>query len=160
MIDGASLVAALRKSGVTDVVWIPDSYLGTWEAALASAGDIRLVRVSREGEAIALAAGLMLGGRKPIVVIQCTGLFEAGDSLRNIVHDLKLPLFLVVGLRSHLAAQRGPVADTCPQFSEPIMKTWRVPYVLLDDKSTADDLASEYRKAQGEKRAGAVVIAE
>jgi sulfopyruvate decarboxylase TPP-binding subunit len=160
MIDGTSVVAALRKCGVTDVVWIPDTYLGTWEAALSSAGDIRLIRVSREGEAIALAGGLLLGGRKPIVLIQCTGMFEAGDSLRNIVHDLKLPLFLVVGLRSQLAAQRGPVADTCPHFSEPIMKAWRVPYVLLDDKSTADDLATEYRKAQTEKRAGAALIAE
>src|SRR5262245_24756167 len=158
--DGNSVVAALRKSGVTDVVWIPDTYLGTWEAALASAGDIRLTRVSREGEAIALAAGLILGGRKPIVMIQCTGFFEAGDALRNIVHDLKLPLFLVVGLRSHLAAQRGPVPDTCPQFSEPIMKTWRVPYVVLDEKGTADDLASEYSKAQREKRAGAALLAE
>jgi hypothetical protein len=40
------------------------------------------------------------------------------------------------------------------------MKTWRVPYVLLDDKSSADDLAAEYRKAQSAKRAGAALIAE
>src|SRR5262245_9758161 len=129
MIDGPSIVAAFRKSGITDVVWIPDSHLGTWEAALASAGDIHLIRVSREGEAIALAGGLLLGGRKPIVLIQCTGLFEAGDSLRNLVHDFKLPLFLVIGLRSQLAARRGKTEDTCPTFSEPIMQAWRIPYV-------------------------------
>jgi len=100
MIDGPSLVVALRECGITHVIWIPDSELGTWDKALSSARDISLIRVCREGEAMSLAAGLMLGGKKPLVMIQCTGFFEAGDSLRNIVHDLKLPLFLVVGLRS------------------------------------------------------------
>ena len=48
-----------------------------------------------------MAAGLSLGGARPVVVCQCTGLFEAGDALRNVVHDLKLPLKLVVGVRSY-----------------------------------------------------------
>ena len=47
--------------------------------------------------------GLHLGGRQPLIVLQCTGLFEAGDALRNLIHDLKLPLFFVVGVRSELA---------------------------------------------------------
>jgi sulfopyruvate decarboxylase TPP-binding subunit len=160
MLDGPSVLAAFRKCGITDAVWIPDSYLGTWEADLSTASDLRLIRVSREGEAIALAGGLLLGGRKPIVLIQCTGLFEAGDALRNIVHDLELPLFLVVGLRSELAHRQGKSKDTCPIFAEPIMRAWRIPYVVLDEKHSADDLAAEYRRAQQEHRAGAVLIAE
>ena len=39
-----------------------------------------------------LAAGLMIGGAKPLVVVQCTGFFEAGDAVRNVVHDLELKL--------------------------------------------------------------------
>lgn len=158
--DGPAVAAALAKCGVTDVVWIPDSHLGQWEPAFAAARAFRLLRPAREGEAIALGGGLLLGGRQPIVMIQCTGLFEAGDSLRNIVHDLHLPLFLVVGLRSELAHRQGKTADTCPQFSEPIMKAWGIPYVVLDDRSTAADLAAAYQAAQQENRAGAVLIAE
>src|SRR5205823_6420689 len=58
MLDGPSVVAALKGCGVTHVVWLPDSELGLWEPALLSDPDLRLVRVCREGEAIALAAGL------------------------------------------------------------------------------------------------------
>src|SRR5262245_57104223 len=100
MFDGPSVVAALKQCDVTHVVWLPDSELGTWEGAITGLNGFPLIRVCREGEAIAVAAGLMLGGQRPVVVIQCTGLFEAGDALRNIVHDLKLPLFLIVGVRS------------------------------------------------------------
>src|SRR5438270_13668888 len=130
MLDGPAVAAALKDSGVTHVVWIPDSELGTWEQALEES--FSLVRVSREGEAFAVAAGLWLGGKKPIVLIQCTGLFEAGDALRNVVHDMKVPLFFLVGVRSYYAHQEGKTTDTCPVFTEPILQAWQIPYTVLD----------------------------
>jgi len=158
--DGPAVVAALKSCGITHVVWVPDSHIGTWEAALLAEPALQLVRVCREGEAIGVAAGLLLGGKKPIIAIQCTGLFEAGDSLRNFIHDLRLPLFLIIGLRSYYAHQQGKTGDTCPVFTEPILRAWQVPYVLFDREKTPADLAAEYRKAQAEKRAGAVLWAE
>ncbi len=160
MIDGPSLVAALKACGVTDAVWIPDSELGRWEPALRDDPDLRLIRVCREGEAFAVAAGLLLGGRRPIILIQCTGLFEAGDSLRNFVHDLKLPLFCIVGVRSWYAHQKGASTDTCPLFTEPILRAWQIPYVLLRSDSTAADVATAYQQARAEQRAGAVLLPE
>jgi sulfopyruvate decarboxylase TPP-binding subunit len=160
MLDGPSVVAALKECGVTHVIWIPDSEIGTWEPALQADPGLRLIRVCREGEAMALAGGLLLGGRKPVVIIQCTGLFEAGDALRNVVYDMKLPVFLVVGLRSYYAAQQGKTMDTCPIFAEPILQAWQIRYVLLDRRHSAADLAAAYRQAQAEKRAGAVLVAE
>ena len=160
MFDGPSVVAALKECGVTHAVWIPDTELGRWEPALRAAPDLQLIRVCREGEAIAIAAGLLLGGKRPIVLIQCTGLFEAGDALRNTLHDLKLPLFLVVGVRSYYLHQQGKSWDSCPVFTEPIMKAWQIPYVILDNRHNAADLAAAYRQAQAENRAGAVLLAE
>lgn len=160
MLDGPSIASAFTRCGITHVVWIPDSELGTWDAALASTPGLTLIRVCREGEAFAMAAGLLLGGKKPIVLIQCTGLFEAGDALRNVIHDLKLPIFFVVGVRSYYLHQQNATADTCPVFTEPIMKAWQVPYVVLDRSHHADDLAKAYLQAQKDKRAGAVLIAE
>jgi len=160
MIDGSSLVEALQGCGVTHVVWIPDSEIGTWEPALSKAPRLQLIRVCREGEAIGVAAGLILGGKSPVVMVQCTGLFEAGDALRNVVHDLKLPLFLVIGLRGYYAFQQGNTRDTCPVFTEPILRAWRLPYKLLLRESTAADIVDAYRQARAEGRAGAVVLAE
>ncbi len=160
MMDGPAVVAALKECGITHVVWIPDSEVGTWEPALAADPDVQLLRVCREGEAVAVAAGLHLGGKRPLVVIQCTGLFEAGDALRNVVHDLKLPLFFVIGVRSFYAHRDGKSTDTCPVFTEPILRAWQLPYVVLERQHTAADLAAAYQKAQVEGRAAAVLIAE
>jgi sulfopyruvate decarboxylase TPP-binding subunit len=159
-IDGPSLVAALTDCGVTHVVWIPDSELGTWEDALQGSSALQLVRVCREGEAIGVAAGLMLGGRRPVVVVQCTGLFEAGDALRNVVHDLKLPLFLIVGVRGYLAHQRGATTDTCPIFAEPFLKSWEIPHEWLAPGQTAAELVAAYGRAQSARRPAAVLLPE
>ncbi len=160
MFAGSDVVAAMKAAGVSHVVWIPDSDLGTWDAALSAAEGLTLIRVCREGEAFAIAAGLWLGGKTPIVVVQCTGLFEAGDSLRNFLHDLSLPLFVVIGVRSYKAHKAGKSLDTCPVFTEPIMNAWKVPFVVLDDTHSADDMMAEYRRARAENRASAVLLAE
>lgn len=160
MLDGPSVVAALKDCGVTHVIWIPDTELGSWEAALTGPGGLPLIRVCREGEACAVAAGLWLGGQRPIVLMQCTGFFEAGDALRNVVHDMKVPLFIVVGVRNYYLHREGKTADTCPVFTEPVLRAWQIPYLVLDNRHSAADLAAAYRQAQNENRAGAALIAE
>ncbi len=160
MIDGPSVATALKECGITHVVWVPDSDLGTWEGALLAEPGLSLVRVCREGEAIAVAGGLYLGGKRPVVVMQCTGFFEAGDSFRNFIHDLKLPLFFVVGVRSWFAHQKGATADTCPVFTEPILRAWQLPWTFLDHRHTAADLVAAYREARDAGQAAAVLLAE
>ena len=142
MIDGTTMVAALEASSFTHLVWIPDSHLGTWDAAL-SQSRLAPIRPTREGEAIGIAAGLMLGGAYPLVAIQCTGFFEAGDALRNVVHDMKLPLKLIVGVRSWRAQQTGTTADNCPHYAERLVKAWDLPCEWFDPfTATAADCTS------------------
>lgn len=136
MIDGHAIAAALEAAGFTHLVWIPDSHLGTWDAALTHS-KLQIVRPCREGEAVGIAAGLLLGGAKPLVAIQCTGFFEAGDALRNAVHDMKLPLKMLIGVRSWLAHQAGRTADNCPHFAEQLVRAWELPVSWFDPTSTA-----------------------
>ena len=132
MLDGATVVRAIESAGFTHVVWVPDSHLGTWDAALTASDRVRLIRATREGEAVGIAAGLMLGGARPLAVMQCTGVFEAGDAVRNVVHDLGLPLKLLVGVRSWRATQAGRSRDNAATFAEPLVRAWDLPAAWFD----------------------------
>ncbi|HEX3146879.1 MAG TPA: thiamine pyrophosphate-binding protein [Gemmataceae bacterium] len=147
MVEPKAAVSHLEAAGFTHVVWIPDSSLGPWESALVASQKLQLIRPCREGEAIGIAAGLILGGAKPVVVIQCTGLFEAGDALRNVVHDLKLPLKLIVGVRSYQAHLAGKSTDNCPAFTEPILRAWQLPFTILPDVDDAGFAAATWELA-------------
>lgn len=159
MFTPEEIVAAFTELGITHVVWIPDTTTGQWDNALQAAPDIQLIQVCREGEAWALAAGLYLGGAKPIVVIQCTGFFESGDAMRNIVHDYKLPIFGLVGYRSYLNASSLP-GDTCLKFTEPVLEAWALNTVFIDSEEKKPKLAEHYRACVENNVPGIALMAE
>jgi sulfopyruvate decarboxylase TPP-binding subunit len=157
MFSGEELVAELRVMGVTHVVWLPDSTLGAWDRALEVAEDIDLIRVSREAEAWGIAAGLYLGGQTPLVVMQCTGLFDSGDALRNFVFDYELPLFALIGYRSSL----NPTAnDSARTYTEPILKAWGLDYVYVREAGDLPLVREHWHRCQQAGRAGIVLIGE
>jgi sulfopyruvate decarboxylase subunit alpha len=157
MFSGTQIAAELTRLGISHVVWLPDSTLGQWEEALSTARGLKLVRVCREGEAWAIAAGLSLGGARPLVMIQCTGLFESGDSLRNALYDYGLPLFAIVGYRSAL---NPGSTDSARTFTEPNLKSWGIDYRLIDRPERLSELAAHYAACREARRPGVVLIAE
>src|SRR5438094_10204295 len=121
MFTGPEIVATLVDAAIAHVVWVPDSMTGPWEAALETSQHLKLIRVCREGEAWPLAAGLHLGGQTPLVIVQTTGLFESGDALRNVLFDLKIPIFSLIGVRNELVSDSR---DSAKMFAEPIIAAW------------------------------------
>jgi sulfopyruvate decarboxylase subunit alpha len=157
--SGEQIAALLDELHVTHVVTVPDSTIGQWQPAIESLGRTAIVRVCREGEAWQVAAGLHLGGAIPVVMIQCTGLFESGDALRNALHDWKLPIFSFIGYRSYLNQDTLP-GDTCLVFTEPVLDAWKVDYKLLTTAAQFSEIGAHFHATRGSGRPGAVVIAE
>lgn len=157
MFTGEEIVTTLEGLGITHVVWVPDSVMGQWEAALEASKIIRLVRVCREGEAWPLAAGLYLGGQMPLVVMQTTGLFESGDALRNVLFDLKLPLLAIIGVRNGLVPSSR---DSAKVYAEPILKAWGIDCVGVASFGEKPRLAGHFLACWKKGSAGAVLLAE
>jgi sulfopyruvate decarboxylase TPP-binding subunit len=158
MFSGAQIAGVLQRLGLTDVVTVPDSTIGQWEPAIEQSG-IRLLRVCREGEAWAVAGGLYLGGRRPLVMIQCTGLFESGDALRTVLHDWKLPIPSIIGYRSYLNQETLP-GDTCLTFTEPVLRAWSIDYRLITAPEQLTLMAEHLRDYAGATTPRAILIAE
>ena len=151
------VATTLANLGITHVVWLPDSAMGPWEQALDQPDKFQLVRVCREGEAWAVAAGLHLGGRRPLVMIQNTGLFESGDALRNVLFDLRLPLAALIGYRSYLVSGS---TDSARRFTEPILAAWGLDYVLVREPSELPRIVEHLSACRDAGRPGIALLAE
>jgi len=156
--SGEDVGSLLKSLGVSHVVTVPDSTIGKWEAGIEAAG-IRLVRVCREGEAWTIAGGLYLGGASPIVLIQCTGLFESGDALRNVLHEWKLPIYSIIGYRSYLNQDTLP-GDTSLVFTEPILAAWNLDVLLVTRPTQLADIGEHYRECTTDLRPGVALVGE
>ncbi len=134
-VSAGAMVDALCELGFTHALIIPDSESRLLFEALHTEPAIRVISPMREGESIAIAAGLWTGGAAPVLIIQNTGLMEAGDALRGCGVGPKVPLRLVVGWRGYAGAAAGhcPI-DSAFTYTEPLLEAWGVPaWHLMSD---------------------------
>lgn len=157
MLRASSLVEALQRNGVTHLVWLPDTETASLLQALEGQDRLSVVPIAREGEALAIAAGLWAGGKRPAVLIQSTGFFESGDSVRGIGLDLGIPMVMLVGYRGY--RKHGPVTDSAAVYLEPVLRAWGIPYSLLEDDADLYRLAEAFHHAEAEGRLVALLIA-
>ena len=174
MIHARLIVDELRRQRVTDVLGIPDNASKALLDLLATEPAIRLLTVTREGEAFAIASGLWVGGRTPVVLIQNTGLLEAGDALRGTAMRMRVPLVCLVTVRGHARmAARGlrpsaesvnaellsqPDLDSVAVLTEPTLRAWGVPWEIVSTDADLPRLAAAFRRGQEGEQPVAVLI--
>jgi sulfopyruvate decarboxylase TPP-binding subunit len=173
MSDVTPVVHALVSAGVTHVVGIPDNTSAPLFDAIARHPSIRLVTVTREGEAIALASGLWLGGASPLVVIQNTGLLESGDALRGTATRMAAAVpILVTGRGYAKLAAAGLRPDEPPPFelltradvdsaallTEPTLEAWGIPFLRCEGDDDPVEVISRVIAAAGTEGCPTAVV--
>lgn len=156
-LSARKVLDTLKQLGVTHAVWLPDSESRVMYQHLVEDPAITLVPVAREGEAIAIAAGLLVAGKGPIVMVQSTGFFESGDSVRGIALDCRLPLVLLIGYRGY-SRDRKP-QDSAALYLEPILKAWGIPYYVMESDDDIELLVRAHREAHTRPGPVAVLVA-
>jgi sulfopyruvate decarboxylase subunit alpha len=98
--------SGVHAAGSRDVVYVPDNPLShvlrDFEARFR---DVRLILAMREEEAFGIAAGLYLGGRKPTVMLQSSGLGNSLNAITSLLLPYRIPVLIVVSMRGDDAAE-------------------------------------------------------
>ena len=152
----AAILGELKKLGVSHVVWLPDTESRFLYDAVSSDPDIKLVPVCREGEAIPIALGLILGGQKPVCMIQSTGFYESGDAVRGLALDVGLPLLIFIGYRGF--KREGPIVDSAATYLEPVLGAWGIDYHLIETDEDVTRIPKAYAETQEQSKPVAVLI--
>ena len=164
MAQARLVLEELRKNNVTHVVGLPDNASARLFELLENEDSIRAVRVTREGEAFALAAGLWIGGAAPVVLVQNTGFFESGDSFRGTVTRMRVPLICLITYRGY--AKKGFAKDDCAGappdanalsdarldsaalITEPTLKAWGLSFDFLHTDEDVPKITEARRRAE------------
>jgi sulfopyruvate decarboxylase subunit alpha len=163
---------SLCRHAVTDVVSLPDNSSAALLARLRESTEIRLLSVTREGEAFALAAGLWIGGRNPLVLVQNTGLLESGDSLRGTLLRMRIPVVCLVTYRGYAKLARWgtpppepnpeilsrPELDSVAVMTEPTLRAWGMAFDFLHTDDDVSRISVAFDQAQKLSAPVAVLI--
>ncbi len=148
----------MKLAGVTDVVWLPDSETNWLYMLMQAEPSLRLVGVTREGHACSIAAGLHLGGHKPLILIQNTGMMESGDSIRGWLHGLHIPVVLMVGYRGY--TRHGVNSDTAATYTERFLNAFDLNFYLVENDADAPRIAIAFEEAERTQRPVVVLVGD
>ena len=137
---GRDILAAIKESGIEFVVSVPD--ITTSEGLLrplARDPALRHVRVCKEDEGVAICAGLSFCGRRGLLMMQSTGMYDSVNAIRAVAVEYGLPICMLVGLQGALAGE--PPRDSpkhIVRVAEPVLDALGATHHLLQ---YAEDIA-------------------
>jgi sulfopyruvate decarboxylase subunit alpha len=96
----AGVCAGLHAAGSRHVVYVPDNPLSHVVRVLdADYRDVLTMIATREEEAFGIAAGLYLGGARPTVMLQSSGLGNSLNALTSLLVPYQIPALIVLSMR-------------------------------------------------------------
>jgi sulfopyruvate decarboxylase subunit alpha len=106
------------------------------------------VPATREDEAVGMAVGAWLGGKKPLVLMQNSGLGNCVNALTSLTLLYRVPLLMVIGWRGDTkedAPEHWIMGEKTPALLDALGVRWR-------------ELDGGYMKALGDDGVSALVV--
>jgi sulfopyruvate decarboxylase alpha subunit len=98
----ASVFAALKRSGIRQVGYVPDAGHAHLIEAAHTDRDLRAVVLTTEEEGVALAAGAWLGGQRAVLLMQSSGVGNCINML-SLPVNCRMPFLALVTMRGEWA---------------------------------------------------------
>jgi sulfopyruvate decarboxylase subunit alpha len=96
----AAVCAGVQAAGSRHVVYVPDNPLSHVLRILGELyPGVRTTLATREEEAFGIAAGLYLGGVRPTVMLQSSGLGNSINALTSLLVPFQIPALIVISMR-------------------------------------------------------------
>jgi phosphonopyruvate decarboxylase len=140
MISGHGFAAGLAGHGFDFFTGVPCSLIEDLIAVLERGSRAPYVAAVREDAAVGLAAGAWFGGRRPVVLMQNSGLGTSLNALASLSLMYGLPVLLVVTWRG-FGGRDAPEHILTGEISPRLLELLGVPYRVLEADSLDTDLA-------------------
>ncbi len=153
MMDSSEAIYdALKDIGIDFVVSVPCVNLSKILVMLDEDEEIIHVPVTREEEGIGMCAGAYLGGKKPAILMQNSGLGNSINALKSLTELYEFPLLMIMshrGTEGENICGQIPMGESTPRILKAMnFKFFKPanPEGAYDDIKEAWDLSAEEGK--------------
>ncbi len=133
----AGVAEGLAGSHIRHVVYVPDNPLAhLLEALRARSANIGQTLATREEEAVGIAAGMYMGGIRPAVLMQSSGLGNCTNAIASLLVAYQVPVVFVMSMRGD-PGEWNWAQVPMGRVIRPILDALGVPYVTIDRAAEA-----------------------
>ena len=142
MIEARQFVEAARERGFEWYAGVPCSYLTPFINYVLQDASLHYVSMANEGDAVALIAGITLGGEggkygRGIAMMQNSGLGNAVSPLTSLTWTFRLPQLLIVTWRGQPGVPDEPQHALMGPITPTMLDTMEIPWELFPTDPSA-----------------------
>jgi len=119
----------LKALGFEFYTGVPCSFLK--DLINYSINECNYIAAANEGDAVAIAAGAYLGGRKPVVLMQNSGLTNAISPLTSLTYPFEIPIIGFVSLRGEPGLQDEPQHELMGEITVKMLDLMQIKWEFL-----------------------------
>ncbi len=135
MIETQIFLEALRERGIGMYSGVPCSYLTPLINAVIGSPHSRYVGASNEGDAVAIACGAELAGKRAAVLFQNSGLGNAVSPLTSLTATFQIPVLVLATWRGQPGgAADEPQHELMGEITPALFELMKIPYRILPDE--------------------------
>ena len=121
MISANFLINQLTKYGYSFFSGVPCSYLTSVINTVINSKKIKYIGATSEGEAVGIASGAWLAGKKSVVMIQNSGLGNTINPLTSLNYPFNIPILLITTWRGEPKIKDEPQHELMGKITKNIL---------------------------------------
>jgi len=129
MLDTRAFGNALKERNFNFFSGVPCSFLK--DLINYAINESFYVMAANEGDAVAVCAGAWLGGKKPVVLMQNSGLGNAVSPLTSLNAIFRIPVLGFVSLRGEPGLKDEPQHELMGVITDKMLETMNIDYAVL-----------------------------
>ena len=151
MIQADVLLSVAKNHGFNFFTGVPCSFLTPIINQTISDRDTSYVGAASEGEAVAIASGAWLAGKKTVVMCQNSGLGNTINPLTSLNYPFRIPTLMFVTWRGQPGLQDEPQHELMGDITETLIRDVRVGCSELPDNVSDFEVALNKAEAEMKK---------
>jgi sulfopyruvate decarboxylase alpha subunit len=135
-----AVCAGLAASAIGHIVYVPDNPLSHLLAVLSrDYPHICQTLATREEEAVGIASGLYLGGVRPAVLMQSSGLGNCANAIGSLLVAYQIPVVFVMSMRGD-PGEWNWAQIPLGRAVKPILDALGLPHTAIDRADEAESI--------------------
>lgn len=139
MLQASDFIQKCISRGFTLFTGMPCSFLKPLINYVIRCEDVDYIAATNEGEAVGIASGAYLTGRKAVVMCQNSGLGNMINPLTSLNFPFRIPVLLIVTLRGEPGLKDEPEHELMGQITGELLDTLRIRWAFFPDEPDALD---------------------
>ena len=147
----------IKDVGINLLLILPDNMIQGLIKVINEKNEIRKITITREEEGMGIAAGAYLGGIKPALLMQNSGLGNSINAIKSLLQLYKIPILLIMSHRGG-EGEKIMAQNQMGQVTFNLLECINLKYFIVNSVKTIENFKNAMLFMQDNSKSAAIVL--